>query len=128
MIVLSKEQVITLHEQLIAETGGISGLRDEGILESALYAPFQTFGNVEPYPSLQQKAARLGFGLIMDHPFIDENKRTGTHTMLVFLALNNIELEYTQQELSETIMQIAAANYSFEYLFKWIINHQVATE
>lgn len=128
MIVLSKEQVITLHEQLIAETGGISGLRDEGILESALYAPFQTFGNVEPYPSLQQKAARLGFGLIMDHPFIDGNKRTGTHTMLVFLALNNIELEYTQQELSETIMQIAAGNYSFEYLFKWIINHQVATE
>lgn len=118
MIVLSKEQVITLHEQLIAETGGISGLRDEGILESALYAPFQTFGNVEPYPSLQQKAARLGFGLIMDHPFIDGNKRTGTHTMLVFLALNNIELEYTQQELSETIMQIAAGNYSFEYLFK----------
>lgn len=100
MIILSKEQVITLHEQLIAETGGISGLRDEGILESALYAPFQTFGNVEPYPSLQQKAARLGFGLIMDHPFIDGNKRTGTHTMLVFLALNNIELEYTQQELS----------------------------
>ena len=128
MIVLSKEQVITLHEQLIAETGGISGLRDEGILESALYAPFQTFGNVEPYPSLQQKAARLGFGLIMDHPFIDGNKRTGTHTMLVFLALNNIDLEYTQQELSETIMQIAAGNYSFEYLFKWIINHQVATE
>lgn len=128
MIVLSKEQVITLHEQLIAETGGISGLRDEGILESALYAPFQTFGNVEPYPSLQQKAARLGFGLIMDHPFIDGNKRTGTHTMLVFLALNNIELEYTQQELSETIMQIATGNYSFEYLFKWIINHQVATE
>ena len=128
MIVLSKEQVITIHEQLIAETGGISGLRDEGILESALYAPFQTFGNVEPYPSLQQKAARLGFGLIMDHPFIDGNKRTGTHTMLVFLALNNIELEYTQQELSETIMQIAAGNYSFEYLFKWIINHQVATE
>ena len=128
MIVLSKEQVITLHEQLIAETGGISGLRDEGILESALYAPFQTFGNVEPYPSLQQKAARLGFGLIMDHPFIDGNKRTGTHTMLVFLALNNIELEYTQQELSETIMQIVAGNYSFEYLFKWIINHQVATE
>ena len=128
MIVLSKEQVITLHEQLIAETGGISGLRDEGILESALYAPFQTFGNVEPYSSLQQKAARLGFGLIMDHPFIDGNKRTGTHTMLVFLALNNIDLEYTQQELSETIMQIAAGNYSFEYLFKWIINHQVATE
>lgn len=64
MIVLSKEQIVALHGELIAETGGDTGLRDEGLLESALYAPFQSFGTVEPFPSIQQKAARLGYGLI----------------------------------------------------------------
>ena len=77
MIVLSKEQIIALHDALIAETGGDTGLRDEGLLESTLNAPFQSFGNVEPFPSIQQKAARLGYGLIKNHPFVDGNKRIG---------------------------------------------------
>ena len=64
MIRLSKPQILLLHEQLIAETGGSSGLRDEGMLDSALNAPFQTFGGEDIYPSLQQKAARLCFGLV----------------------------------------------------------------
>ena len=84
-----------LHSHLIAETGGVDGLRDEGMLESAMNAPFQSFAGEEVYPSLQQKAARLCFGLVKNHPFIDGNKRIGTHAMLVFLALNGIELDYT---------------------------------
>ena len=87
MIRLSKPQILLLHEQLIAETGGSSGLRDEGMLDSALNAPFQTFGGEDVYPSLQQKAARLCFGLVKNHPFVDGNKRIGAHVMLVFLAL-----------------------------------------
>ena len=71
MIRLSKPQILLLHEQLIAETGGSSGLRDEGMLDSALNAPFQTFGGEDIYPSLQQKAARLCFGLVKNHPFVD---------------------------------------------------------
>ena len=71
MIRLSKSQILLLHEQLIAETGGSSGLRDEEMLDSALNAPFQTFGGEDVYPSLQQKAARLCFGLVKNHPFID---------------------------------------------------------
>ena len=90
MIRLSKPQILLLHEQLIAETGGSSGLRDEGMLDSALNAPFQTFGGEDVYPSLQQKAARLCFGLVKNHPFVDGNKRIGAHVMLVFLALNGI--------------------------------------
>ena len=93
MIRLSKPQILLLHEQLIAETGGSSGLRDEGMLDSALNAPFQTFGGEDVYPSLQQKAARLCFGLVKNHPFVDGNKRIGAHVMLVFLALNGIELQ-----------------------------------
>ena len=87
---LSKPQILLLHEQLIAETGGSSGLRDEGMLDSALNTPFQTFAGKDVYPSLQQKAARLCFGLVKNHPFVDGNKRIGAHVMLVFLALNGI--------------------------------------
>ena len=90
MIRLSKPQILLLHEQLIAETGGSSGLRDEGMLDSALNAPFQTFGGEDVYLSLQQKAARLCFGLAKNHPFVDGNKRIGAHVMLVFLALNGV--------------------------------------
>lgn len=70
MTILSKEQILILHSQLIKATGGIDGLRDEGLLESALNAPFQTFGGTDAFPSLQQKAARLGYGLVKNHPFI----------------------------------------------------------
>ena len=90
MIRLSKPQILLLHEQLVATTGGSSGLRDEGMLDSALNAPFQTFGGEDVYPSLQPKAARLCFGLVKNHPFVDGNKRIGAHVMLVFLALNGV--------------------------------------
>ena len=107
MIRLSKPQILRLHEQLVAATGGSDGLRDEGMLDSALNVPFQTFGGEDVYPSLQQKAARLCFGLIKNHPFVDGNKRIGAHAMLVFFALNGIELQYTQTELSDIILQLA---------------------
>ena len=125
MIVLSKEQIVALHDELIAETGGDTGLRDEGLLESALNAPFQSFGNVEPFPSIQQKAARLGYGLIKNHTFVDGNKRIGAHAMLVFLALNRIELEYTQAELSDVIIKVAAGDCGFHDRLKWIIMRQL---
>lgn len=125
MIVLSKEQVIALHAQLIEETGGVGDLRDEGLLDSALNAPFQSFGNVEPFPSIQQKAARLGYGLIMNHPFVDGNKRIGAHVMLVFLALNGIELDYAQDELADVILSVASGETGFDELLKWIIERQL---
>ena len=125
MIILSKEQVFSLHSQLIGETGGTDGLRDEGMLESALNAPFQIFDDTEVYPSIQQKAARLGFGLVKNHPFVDGNKCIGAHIMLVFLMLNHVELEYTQKELSDTILKVADGTYSFDDLLKWILEHQL---
>lgn len=125
MIILSKEQIIALHSQLIAETGGLEGLRDENLLESAINAPFQVFGNAEVFPGILQKAARLGYGLIKNHAFADGNKRIGAHAMLVFLALNKIELEYTQTELYETILKVAADEYSFDDLLNWVLEHQL---
>ena len=125
MIRLSKSQVLLIHDQLIAETGGSPGLRDEGMLDSALNAPFQTFGGEDVYPSLQQKAARLCFGLVKNHPFVDGNKRIGAHAMLVFLALNGIELQHSQAELSDVILQLAAGEIETSDLLRWILAHQI---
>ena len=125
MIRLSKPQILLLHEQLIAETGGSSGLRDEGMLDSALNTPFQTFAGKDVYPSLQQKVVSLCFGLVKNHPFVDGNKRIGAHVMLVFLALNGIELQHTQTELSEVILQLAAGTLQSTDLLDWILSHQI---
>lgn len=122
---LSKEQILMLHSQLIEEYGGSDGVRDYNLLDSALENPFQSFGGEELYPTLQAKAARLGYGLIKNHCMIDGNKRIGTHAMLVFLAINSIELDYTQKELYETILAIADGSLECECLLKWILEHQV---
>lgn len=122
---LSKEQILMLHSQLIEEYGGSDGVRDYNLLDSALENPFQSFGGEELYPTLQAKAARWGYGLIKNHCMIDGNKRIGTHAMLVFLAINGIELDYTQKELYETILAIADGSLEYEDLLKWILEHQV---
>lgn len=124
MKTLSKNQVTALHSALIREFGGIDGIRDEGLLESALAAPFQTFGGEPVYPSLQAKAAQLGFGLIRNHPFVDGNKRIGAHTMLVFLVVNGIELRYEQQELIDIVLSVAAGQIDRQGLLQWILDHE----
>ena len=77
------------------------------------------------YPSVQQKAARLGFGLVKNHAFLDGNKRIGAHAMLAFLMLNQIELTYTQEELSDIFLKLAAGESGFEELLKWVLAHQL---
>ena len=121
---LSKEQILMLHTQLIQQTGGSDGVRDYNLLDSALETPFQSFGGDELYPTIQAKAARLGYGLIKNHCMIDGNKRIGTHAMLVFLALNGIELKYTQKELYETILNVASGSGDYNGLLQWVLNHQ----
>ena len=121
---LSNEQILMLHAQLIQQTGGSDGVRDYNLLDSALETPFQSFGGEELYPTIQAKAARLGYGLIKNHCMIDGNKRIGTHVMLVFLALNGIELSYAQKELYETILNVAAGNLEYEDLLQWVLEHQ----
>ena len=123
MKILSKRQILILHEHLISEMGGQSGLRDEGLLESALAAPFAAFGSEELYPTLVQKAARLGYGLAKNHAFIDGNKRIAAHAMLTFLAINGVEPRYTQQELSDIFLKLAAGEAEYEDLLAWINEH-----
>lgn len=124
MIILSKEQVLMMHRQLISVTGGSDGIRDEGMLDSALLNPFQSFGGEELYPSIQAKAAQLCFGLVKNHAMIDGNKRLGAHVMLVFLMLNGYELIYIQEELVDIILELAACKKNVDDILQWIILHQ----
>ena len=124
MIILSKEQVLMMHRQLISVTGGSDGIRDEGMLDSALLNPFQSFGGEELYPSIQAKAAQLCFGLVKNHAMIDGNKRLGAHVMLVFLMLNGYELIYIQEELVDIILELAAGMKKVDDILQWIILHQ----
>ena len=121
---LTKAQVLALHRALVEAHGGDAGIRDEGLLDSALATPFQIFDGRPLLPTIQQKAVRLGFGLIMNHPFVDGNKRIGTHVMLIMLAMNGIELEYTQKELYKIILKVAAGEAAFEELLDWVFEHE----
>lgn len=123
MIRLTKQQVIMLHQDVIAQSGGSPEIRDEGLLDSALNAPFQTFAGMELYPTIIDKAAHLGYSLIKNHAFVDENKRIGTHAMLVFLLLNGIDVAYKDEELTQLILGVAAGEISSEQLLAWLQAH-----
>ena len=123
MIRLTKEQVVLLHEKLIERYGGIKGIREEGLLDSALHAPFHSFGGIEAYPTLLGKAARLCYGLVKNHPFYDGNKRIGALVLLTTLDLNKLEITMTSEELEEEILSLAGGEISFEAFLNWVQEH-----
>ena len=120
---LTKEQILRLHSDLIDEFGGIHGIRDEGLLESALYAPFQTFDGQDLYPTIIEKAGRLGYGFIQNHPFLDGNKRIGVHALLVFLTVNGIRLSYHNEDLIQIALDAASDSVSFRDFCRWLLRH-----
>ena len=123
MKILSKRQILMLHSALVAQSGGLDGIRDEGLLDSALNVPFQTFAEQDLYPTVLEKAVRLGYGLICNHPFLDGNKRIGTHVMLVFLEINQLSLSYEDEELISTILQTASGMLDYNGLLNWVKAH-----
>jgi len=123
MKTLSKRQILMLHSALVAQSGGMDGIRDEGLLDSALNAPFQTFAEQDLYPTILEKAVRLGYGLICNHPFLDGNKRIGTHVMLVFLEINQLSLSYEDDDLILTILQVASGTLDYDGLLDWAKEH-----
>ena len=120
---LTQIQILNMHRLLIKQTGGIDGLRDEGLLDSALNAPFLSFDGKDLYKTLQAKAARLGFSLIKNHPFIDGNKRIGILSMVVFLEINGIDISCTDEELIDVGLSLADGVMDTKALLKWIIEH-----
>ena len=128
MKILDKRQILNLHKVLIQKFGGVDGIRDENLLDSAIYSPFQTFEGNDLYPSVIDKAARLGFGLIKNHPFIDGNKRIGTHSMLVLLEANDFFVECEDEELIKTIFQVADNTLNYLDFLKWLNDHIAVNE
>ncbi len=124
MIRLDTTQVLYLHNLMHKATGGSSGLRDIGTLESALYHAYASFEGKDFYPTIEEKAARQAYGIIRNHPFLDGNKRTGLFVMLVFLELNGIKLHFSQPELIELGITIAEGKTGPELITKWIIKHK----
>ena len=124
MIFFEYEQVVKIHRPLIEKTGGMDGIRDAQLLDSALKTPFQTFGGNNLYPDILDKASQVCYSLIENHPFIDGNKRIGVHLMLLFLKLNNIEVNYSQQELIDFGLDIASGEMSKNDIKGWIIEHR----
>lgn len=120
---LSKAQVMMMHSLLIAETGGTDGLRDEGLFDSAINAPFQTFADRDLYPSIYQKGVRLCYGLIKNHPFVDGNKRIAVLSFLEFFRANNIWFDYDSDELCTLILEMAAGAADDIDLLKWVYAH-----
>ena len=100
-------------------------MRDENLLDSAANAPFQSFGGVEAHPSIMQKAARLCLGIAKNHAFIDGNKRTAAHAMLIFLSLNGIELEYEQESLARIVLKVVENEADETDLLNWIEKHKI---
>lgn len=123
MINLTVNEIIFLHEKLIQRTGGMSGLRDIGMLESAVYNVIQSFGEQDAYPTTFERAARLAYAIIMNHPFNDGNKRTGILVMLITLRLNNIYIKYTQDELIVLGLSIADGNKRYKDILAWMKSH-----
>ena len=120
---LSKEQVIKIHNMLISQTGGSDGIRDEGLLESALNAPFQTFDGEYIYRTIKAKAAKLGYFLVKNHPFIEGNKKIGILVMITFLEINGVEVTCTDEELITLGLGLADGTIDDEDLLNWIIDH-----
>lgn len=125
MIFFEFEQVTKIHSSLIAKTGGLDGIRDKNLLDSALKVPFQTFDGKDLYPDILDKATQLCFSLINNHPFSDGNKRIGIHLTLLFLKINNVQLNYVQQELIDLGFGIASSKLQKNDIRKWFENHVV---
>ncbi len=124
MITLTVSEILRLHQKLLNATGGLSGTRDLGLLESAVYSANQVFGEEEAYPTVEQRAARLAYAITQNHPFVDGNKRIGMLVMLMTLRLNHVQIQYTQAELIQLGLSVADNSYRYEDILAWINNHK----
>ena len=124
MIKFSKEKVKLLHQLMAQATGGSVGVRDEGLLDSALESAFATFDGVELYPSKEEKAAKIGYSLISNHAFVDGNKRIGVYVMLSFLEINGIHIEASDDDVIQLGLGTADGSMKYEEILEWIRRHK----
>lgn len=123
MIKIPVDMAELLHQLIAQETGGEIGVRDEGLLESALESAFATFDGIDLYPSKEEKGARIGFSLISNHAFVDGNKRIGMYIMLTFLELNGLKVKCSDKEIVDVGLGLASGSMKYEQLVDWIRDH-----
>jgi death on curing protein len=117
---ITKEIILYLHEQSILEYGGSHGTRDEGLMESAIARPYQTFDGNDLYPSLYEKAAAIAESIIINHPFIDGNKRTGYLAMLAILKTGNLYLTAKNDAIYDFVICISTGDLNSEQIVEWL--------
>lgn len=122
---LTLSEVLELHRRIIAQSGGSLGVLNLGALESALAQPRMTFDGGELYPSIAEKASALGYSLIMNHPFVDGNKRTGHAAVEVFLVLNEFEIDASVDQQERIILQVASGELQRDEFTAWLRSHIV---
>ncbi|NDJ17871.1 type II toxin-antitoxin system death-on-curing family toxin [Myxacorys almedinensis A] len=120
-------EVLELHRRIIKQSGGAFGIREVGLLESAIAQPRITFGGEDLYPSLLEKAAALGLSIIMNHPFVDGNKRTGHAAMETFLILNGMEINASVDEQERMVLEIASGELGREAFVEWLQQNTTVT-
>jgi death-on-curing protein len=125
MIYLSPEQVLFIHSRIISETGGFPGVRDLGMLQSAMARPQATFDSHDLYPDLLSKVAALLDSLVNNHPFVDGNERTGITTVALYLLANGLKLNPTGTELEIFTIAVAQSQLDISSIKEWFKIHTV---
>ncbi len=120
---LTVEQIMALHRNIIQQSGGASGVRDDAALAAAVSAPFQTFQRKELFPSTIEKIARISYGLVVNHAFIDDNKRIGALVMQILLQENGYRLILHRHELSDIFISIASGEIKYQDFTAWMSAH-----
>ena len=123
--VISTAGVMAIHELITEKSGGSPNIREKGLLESALAAPFQSFAGIELYPTVLEKGAMLGYSLVSNHAFVDGNKRIGMLTMLTFLQINGYTLTADNDEVTRVGLDLAAGEMKREELLRWLTDNTV---
>lgn len=128
VLYLSVEQLEELHRLQLNHYGGTAGCRDPGALEAAAARPTMTFGGEDLYPDIPSKAAALMYSLVMNHPFVDGNKRVGAHAAILFLMVNEWRILIESKDLEEITMALARGEIDIEALTIWIRQRAVAPD
>ena len=123
MIWLTKDMILELHTQQISLYGGRDGILDNNLFESLCAAPYATFGGNELYPTILDKAVKYLEGFAGSQAFVDGNKRIGVSSMIMLLALNNIDLTATTEELTDIGLRVANHDISTDEILLWLYQH-----
>jgi death on curing protein len=120
---ITKDEVLRLHTRSIEKYGGADGVRDDGLLESAIARPYQTFGGEYLYTSIFEKAAAMAESLIINHPFVDGNKRTGFLGMFAVLNEGNYFISVPDNEIYNLTIGISTGKIKFDEIVEWLKNN-----